>query len=539
MTQIFIKLLNLSISASWLVLAVLVLRFFLKKAPKWITCVLWCIVALRLVMPFTLQSSFSLIPSAEVIPQNIVTSLEPAIHSGIPAVNSTVNPIVTQQVMQEENTIQEVLSVASQVWVAGAILMVLYGVASVLALRHRVRASVLLRENIYECDNVDSPFVFGFFRPRIYIPSGMAEEQLSYVLAHEKAHIHRGDYCWKPLSFWLLAVYWFNPLLWLAYILLCRDIERACDEKVVAQMDDSDKKGYSQALVACSVHRRMIMACPVAFGEIGIKERVKGVLSYKKPAFWVIIGAVVICVVTAVCFLTNPKDCAHNYSSEITLAATCTEKGVETRTCSLCQHSYTVPVDVCEHSYDEGTVIKAPTCIAQGVLERSCTGCGIKKTENLEMTPHIDGEHMISKEPNCSEKGEVTTACTYCQATYVVEILPENEVHDLAETIIKESTCSQNGEGVKNCTRCDHSETVSYDLKEHNYKRYLCIEPTCKSNGHNSWICMDCSYVKVEILPREPNNHRAVNWKGYCTYCDKYVGYAFGAPTPDDIFGDT
>ncbi len=536
MTEIFIKILNLSISASWLVLAVLVLRFFLRKTPKWIACVLWCIVALRLVMPFTLETSFSLIPSAEVIPQDIVTSLEPAIHSGIPSVNSTVNPVVTQQVMQEENVLEKVLSVSSMVWAAGAAGMILYGIISWLLLHHRVKASILLRENIYLCDNVDSPFVFGFFRPKIYMPSGMGQEQIPYVLAHEKAHIRRGDHCWKPLSFWLLSVYWFNPLLWVVYILLCRDIERACDEKVIAQMSDGEKKGYSQALVACSIHRRMIMACPVAFGEIGIKERIKGVLSYKKPTVWILAAAMVICAVTAVCFLTNPKTCPHLYKGQTTVAATCTEKGMETRTCQLCKHSYTAPMDVCPHSYDDGVVIKAPTCVEQGTLERSCTGCGVKTTEKIEMTPHIDGEHIISKEANCIEKGEVTTSCTYCQAVYVVEILEENDVHDFVETVTKESTCTVNGEGIKTCTRCDHSETVSYDLKEHNYKRYLCIEPDCRASGHNSWLCTDCGYVEVEILPREPNHHRSINWKGYCTYCGAYVGYAFAAPTPDDIF---
>lgn len=480
MTEIFLKLLNMSISASWLVLAVIVLRFFLKKTPKWITCLLWCIVALRLVMPFTIESGLSLIPSAEVIPQDIITSQIPAIHSGIPVVNSAVNPMVTQQVMAQENILEKVLSVGTLVWVIGAVGMLLYGVASWLLLRHRVKASIPLQDRVYMSDNVDSPFVFGFFSPKIYIPSGMPVEQTEYVLAHERAHIRRGDHCWKPLSYWLLCVYWFNPLLWLAYILLCRDIERACDEKVIAKMDNTDKKGYSQALIACSVHRRMIMACPVAFGEIGVKERIKGVLSYKKPTVWILAAAMVVCAVTAVCFLTNPETCPHLYKSEITVAATCTQKGLENRTCQLCKHSYTAPVEVCAHSYDDGLVVIAPTCIARGELERTCTGCGAKTTEPIEMTAHIDGEHIISKEPNCTEKGEVTTVCTYCQAVYVVEILPENDVHDFVETVITESTCTQNGEGIKTCTRCEYSETVSYELKEHKWKNidwgeYSCI----------------------------------------------------------------
>ena len=505
MTEIFIKLINLSISASWLVLAVLLLRLCLKKTPKWITCVLWGIVALRLVMPFTFESSLSLIPSAEVIPQDIVTSQAPAIHSGIPAVNSTVNPMVTQQVIEESHIMEKILYVGAIVWAVGAALMLVYSVISWLMLRHRVRASILLRDNIYLCDNVDSPFVFGIFRPKIYVPSGMEEEQLFYVLAHENAHIRRGDHCWKPLSFWLLAVYWFNPLLWVAYILLCRDIERACDEKVIADMDNADKKGYSQALVSCSVHRRMIMACPVAFGEIGVKERIKGVLSYKKPTVWILAAAMVICAVTAVCFLTNPETCPHLYKGEITVESTCTQKGMETRTCQLCKYSYTAPVEVCAHSYEDGVVVIAPTCIAQGELERTCTDCGAKTVEILEMTAHIDGEHIVSKEPNCIEKGEVTTACTYCQAVYVVEILPENDVHDLVETVITESTCTENGEGIKTCTRCEYSESVTYDRAEHSFMNLNTITPTCRREGYEVKSCTVCHYTPMtKISDRVP-----------------------------------
>lgn len=509
----------MSISASWLVLAVLLLRLFLKKTPKWITCVLWGIVALRLVMPFTLETSLSLIPSGEVIPQNITTAQAPAIHSGIPALNSAVNPLMTQKVMAQENVLKTVLSAASILWMAGAAAMLLYGIASWLLLRYRVRASVLLQDNVYVNDHIDSPFVFGFFRPKIYIPSGMDEGQLTYVLAHEKAHIRRGDHCWKPLSFWLLTVYWFNPLLWVAYILLCRDIEQACDEKVIADMDNGDKKRYSQALVACSVHRRMIMACPVAFGEIGIKARIKGVLSYKKPAFWVVFAAVAVCAVTAVCFLTNPETCPHMYQAKVTVAATCTQKGLENRTCTLCKHSYTAPIEVCAHSYDDGIVVLAPTCIAQGTLERSCTGCGAKKTEVIPMTAHIDGEHRVSREANCVEKGEVTTTCTYCAAVYVVEILPENGVHDFQQTVVKESTCTQKGEGIQTCTRCNYSETISYELAEHKFVDLGTITPTCMQEGYKVKSCTVCHYTPMTKFSDTVEHHWVEAGDRSCIYC--------------------
>lgn len=222
MTGLFLKLLNMSIAASWLVLAVLILRLCMKKAPKWITCLLWGLVALRLIVPFYMESGISLIPSSEVIPRDIASSQAPAIHSGIPVVNSTVNPAMTQQVMEKGNSLERVLSAIAVIWAIGLFAMLLYGTVSGLRLRWKVRVSLLLRDNIYLCDDVASPFVFGFFRPKIYVPSGIAEKQLPYILAHENAHIRRRDHWWKPISFALLAVYWFNPLLWVAHILLCR-----------------------------------------------------------------------------------------------------------------------------------------------------------------------------------------------------------------------------------------------------------------------------------------------------------------------------
>lgn len=502
MTELFLKLLNMSLAASWLVLAVLLLRLLLKKTPKWITCLLWGLVALRLVIPFYMESSFSLIPSSEVIPKDIITSENPAIHSGISIVNSTLNPAMTQQVIQGTNPMESVVSIAAIVWAVGAVAVLAYGVLSALRLRWKVRVSILYRDNVYFCDDVASPFVFGMFAPKIYIPSGIEEKQLPYILAHENAHIRRHDHWWKPISYCLLAIYWFNPLLWVAHILLCRDIERACDEKVVADMDSNQKKGYSQALVACSVHRRTIMVCPVAFGEIGVKTRVKGVFNYKKPALWLIIGSVAVCVLTAVCFLTNPKACFHSYQTQVIVASTCTEKGMDSHTCTLCGYSYAAPVDVCAHSYDEGVVSKAPTCVEQGERVYSCLDCAAQKTEIVEKTPHIDGELVVSVEPNCSQEGQVTTTCTYCQASYVVEILPANDVHDLQETVIKESTCTEKGEGIKKCTRCDYTEEVSYEATGHHYRMTHTTEGSCWHEGYEYWCCEDCIEFYTKSLGR-------------------------------------
>ena len=311
MEAIFLKILNMSITASWLVLAIVILRLILKKAPKAISVFMWALVGVRLICPFSFESILSLIPSAETVPQDIIYSEAPAIHSGVPIFNSTVNPIISENLAPEVgasvNPMQIIAFVASVVWIVGIVAMVLYTVISYFRIHRKVREAVPYQENIWLCDHIDTPFILGVIRPRIYLPSNMNEQDIEYVIAHEKAHLKRHDHWWKPLGFLLLVVYWFNPILWIAYILLCKDIELACDEKVIKDMGTEIKKPYSEALINCSVPRKMISACPLAFGEVGVKGRVKSVLNYKKPAFWIIVVAVVASIVVAVCFLTNPK----------------------------------------------------------------------------------------------------------------------------------------------------------------------------------------------------------------------------------------
>jgi len=311
MSTVFLKILNLSYSASWLILAVIAVRLLLKKAPKWVTCLLWALVAIRLVVPFSLESALSLLPSSEVVPANIEVTNTPHIESGIYAVNSAVNPVMETAFAPDQansvNPMQVIVAAAGIIWLAGIFAMAVYAFISYVKIKRSVRTAALLEKGIMECDEVKSPFILGIFRPIIYVPSGMDSETLELVLAHEKAHLKRCDYVWKPLGYALLAVYWFNPLSWLAYVLLCRDIESACDEKVIRDKSSDYMAAYSQALLNCSVQRRRIVACPVAFGETGVKMRIKNVLNYKKPAFWIIIASLVVCVVLAVCFLTNPK----------------------------------------------------------------------------------------------------------------------------------------------------------------------------------------------------------------------------------------
>ena len=311
MGDIFLKTLNMSIAASWLILAVVLLRFILKKAPKWVAVLLWGIVALRLVVPFSFESALSLIPSAETFNAHNIQYETPAINSGIPAVNNAVNPVLGETFAPNSvgsiNPLYIWTLVVSAIWLVGIAAMLLYAVISYVRVRRSVAERVPYKENIFLCDHMKSPFILGLVRPKIYLPSNMDTMAMEPVIAHEKAHLARRDHWWKPLGFLILTVHWFNPLCWIAYVLLCRDIEMACDEKVIRQIDLAGKKQYSMALLECSTGRRPVTICPLAFGEIGVKERVKNVLNYKKPAFWIIAGAVIACAVVAVCFATNPK----------------------------------------------------------------------------------------------------------------------------------------------------------------------------------------------------------------------------------------
>ena len=332
MSELFLKIINMSISASWLVLAVLIFRFVLKKAPKWINVLLWGIVAIRLICPFSFESTLSLIPSAETIPLNIGMDTTPTINSGISAINNAVNPIISQSntpmAGASVNLLQITIGIYEYIWIFGMIALALYTAISYWRLRRKVDTAVRYKDNIFQSENVSFPFVLGIIKPRIYLPFKMNGQYLEYVVAHEQAHICRKDHWWKPLGFLLLMIHWFNPLMWLAYVLLCRDIELACDEKVIKELGNEQRGDYTQALVACSINRRMIAACPLAFGEVSVKERVKSVMNYKKPAFWVIIISVIVCVGVAVCFLTNPKQ--DSYTLRIVVPAGSQEKFVYT-----------------------------------------------------------------------------------------------------------------------------------------------------------------------------------------------------------------
>ena len=325
MSELFLKIVNMSISASWVVIAVLTLRFCLKKAPKWVNVLLWGIVAARMVFPFSIESVLSLIPSAETISPTVMMEQTPSVQTGVPALNHVINPVISSSFTPapgaSANPLQIWIPVLTGIWLFGIAALFLYSAVSYWRLHRKVCEAVILRGNIYQSEKVCSPFVLGIIKPKIYLPYHMDSREMDHVIAHEQTHIRRKDHWWKPLGFLLLTIHWFNPLMWLSYILLCRDIELACDEKVIREMGNEQRADYTQALVACSVNRRVIAACPLAFGEVGVKERVKSVMNYKKPAFWIVLASVIVCAVIAVCFLTNPIGFQFDVSANTIVSA--------------------------------------------------------------------------------------------------------------------------------------------------------------------------------------------------------------------------
>ncbi len=337
MDTIFIVILNMSIVAGWLILAVLLSRGVLYKLPKWFRCVLWALVAIRLVCPWFVESGISLVPSAKVVPTDIADMEQPKITTGLEFLNSTINPILQDSFgesiesnsvlnntdiysdadnktgkLSNDRDISELIDTLSAIWLIGICAMTIYYVVSYVNIKHRVKISMRLYDNVYLCDNIESAFILGVIRPKIFVPSQLSEEELQCVVAHERAHLKSHDNIWKPFAFILLTVYWFNPLVWIAYIMFCRDIELACDERVIRKMGVEGIKEYSKALLSCSVSRKMIVSVPLAFGEVGVKTRIKSVINYKKPVFWIMIISVLAVSVLAATFLTNPTSVQSN-----------------------------------------------------------------------------------------------------------------------------------------------------------------------------------------------------------------------------------
>lgn len=323
MSEIFLKIINMSISAGWLVLAVLALRLVLKKVPKWVNVLLWGIVAVRLICPFSFESALSLIPSAETLPRQVISGPSFDIDSGIAPVDNRINDYLGDRYFEGVSVPADygssVMNILAVIWIAGMLLLLCYAAFSYAHLHRKVYSAVRYKDNIFQSENADTPFVLGIIRPKIYLPFKIDPQDMPHVITHEQAHIHRKDHWWKPLGFLLLTIYWFNPLIWLSYILMCRDIELACDEKAIRELGNEQRADYAGALAACSTGRKRTAACPLAFGEVGVKERVKAVMNYRKPALGIVFLAVIICAVTAVCFLTDPRQ--DDYTVQIVVPA--------------------------------------------------------------------------------------------------------------------------------------------------------------------------------------------------------------------------
>ena len=312
MSDVFVQLANMSITAGYLILAVLALRLILRKIPQNLFLWLWALVGIRLALPVSLESALSLIPKSKPIPADIALSPAPAIDSGIPVIDRAVNPVIAENfaptVTASVNPMQVVLAVLSVVWLAGVVGLLMYAAIRYFRLFRLVRVSMPLEDDLYLCDGIPTPFVLGIRKPRIYLPSDVKPEDQSYVLRHERAHLRHHDNWWKPLGFLLAAVYWFNPLVWAAYLLFCRDLEMACDERAVTDLHDEEKKAYSYALLSCAAPRGSGLVCPVAFGENSVKVRIRNVLHYKKASAWVAGLVLLITTAAAVGFLTDPVE---------------------------------------------------------------------------------------------------------------------------------------------------------------------------------------------------------------------------------------
>lgn len=322
MSEFFLQIVNMSVSASWALLAVLILRFFLKKTPKWITVLLWGIVAVRLLCPISNKSVLSLIPSAKTFPSEILSGPSFRIQTGITSLDNQINGYLGSRyyegVTVSAHNGYHMMTLLAAIWITGIVILIAYTVYSYWRLCKKVDTAVLLRDQVFQSEHVISPFVLGMIKPKIYLPFDLSEQNMEAVIAHEQAHIRRRDHWWKPLGFLLLTAHWFNPLIWLGYLLFFRDIELACDEKVVKKWDCQQRTAYSQALLACITHRSTVSACPLAFGETEVKNRIQSVLRYQKPSFRAILAAILSCIIAGVCFLTNPQESSLQSNVSVT-----------------------------------------------------------------------------------------------------------------------------------------------------------------------------------------------------------------------------
>ena len=401
MKDLFTGILNISISAGILIIVCTLVRLIFRRMPKFVRCLMWLLVAIRLAVPFAIESPFSLLPAREYVTvssnDNVSTDEAGNAYSNNELTDKAkvgiINKVETVDTAEKNNGVAtehtahtnniDVMYVLSIIWLVGVIALLIYALVSYIRLRRLVDDAVLLKENIYQSERAGTAFILGVIRPRIYVPYGLSLNERYMSISHEKAHISRRDHLVKPLGFIIAAVYWFNPLVWLAYILLCRDIELACDEKVIKKIGYDKKKDYSQALLNLSIPKKIISACPVAFGEVGINERIKNVLTMKKGKKIIIAVAVAICAVLAICFLTYPKKIKNNSGDvagvqaaeeteevqvvEETTEETAEENAKETNSSENVTTGSTTEDDICYPVMGSGTITRQFSEEHQGV----------------------------------------------------------------------------------------------------------------------------------------------------------------------------
>ncbi|MBR7164713.1 MAG: hypothetical protein IKD18_00395, partial [Clostridia bacterium] len=306
MQILFQHVLEMSISAGFVAFGVILCRFLIRKAPRWISCALWMLVAVRLVIPFSIESSFSVVPQTEAV----ISAGERVFYHSAPfeeGIAPEAVPSTNEVTRDQKGNRKKWEEIAPFIWCGVSLALLGYGALSYYRIKRKMGDAIPLEKGIRLHEKVDSPFILGVFRPQIYLPFGLEPDLRHLVLLHEKAHLRRMDHLAKPFAYALLCIYWFHPVLWLSYFLFCRDVEAACDEKVLSGMDEAGRRDYARALLKLGTKPKIITVCPVAFGETNTKERIEKTMKYKKPMFWMLILATLVVLVATVCLLTDPK----------------------------------------------------------------------------------------------------------------------------------------------------------------------------------------------------------------------------------------
>ncbi len=452
------------------------------------------------------------------------------------------------------------MTVASYVWITGTGIMILYSVIQYIRLRGKLVGAIVYRGNVYRADYIDTPFVMGIFSPKIYLPSDVPMNERKYIIAHERHHIRRCDHTIKLLAYLALCIHWFNPLVWFGFRLMCRDIETACDEKVIRNLSLEQRKDYSIALLNSGKRMSGFFSCPVSFGEGNLKQRIKSVLHYRKPGLWITLSATLLAAVIAVCFMTNPK-CIHEFDSAITSEATCLQAGTKTITCRVCNDSHTESIPAVDHRYDAGVVTMeasctaegrrtftcifcdktkieviprlahefdqgvetlSPTCSEQGILSCTCKICGEAKTQPIDMLEHTFAEKSVTREATCTAQGEISVHCILCGYCKSIETIPRSDKHDYQNQVIRKATCIDRGKGQKICTLCGHSTDFDYPLTDHSYgDAVVTRQATCTTQGERVYTCTVCSHSRTETIAETGHiwNKVDCNTVATCTVC--------------------